>query len=148
MGGPPSRRIAMPPPVLYSLTARLHGELTASAWSVLGPAAFFTMPAPTCALPHFAGTVASSRSPNEHFGKSLGLVLSPSDPIAYFSTTVARLLGSVSLTWKLSFTPVGMGFVFEPLPLTDVDPETVYTFAATATPATATTAASASTAIE
>src|SRR5262245_45472064 len=123
IGGPPSSRRIMPLPLLYSLSARLHGVLTARLWSLLGPAAFFTRPVPTSAGLHFAGAVGSlSRSLNAHLGKFLGFVTRPSDPIAYCSTTVARLVASVSSTWKPNLRPVGMGFVLEPLPGTVVDP--------------------------
>ncbi len=56
-----------------------------------------------------------------HFGNRFGLVTRPSAPIAYFSITVPRMLGSVSVTLKPNLKPVGIGFVGVPLPRTVVE---------------------------
>jgi hypothetical protein len=143
-----SSRMIWPEPLLYSRTCRLQGLLWARAWSVLAPAAFRTIPLPTCALLHLDGTVGSlSRSVKAHFGMTFGFVTRPSAPSEYFSMTVARFDVSLSPTLKPRVSPVGIGFALLPLPLAVVEALcTVYVFAASATLTTAPRAASASTA--
>src|ERR687898_2235525 len=120
-GGPPSSRIAIPVPMLYSRSRRLQGALTLSRWSLLGPAAFLTMPLPTSALVHLAGTTGLSMSVNAHLGLTLVLARRPSAPIAYFSMTVARFDGSVSPTRNPNVRLVGFGFAKLPLPFALVE---------------------------
>src|ERR687898_1323379 len=121
-GGLPSSRIAIPVPMLYSRRRRLHGRLWLSRWSSLAPAAFFTMPLPTSALLHLAGTPDwSSTSVNAHLGLTLVFARSPSAPIGYFSMTVARFDGSVSPTRNPNTRLVGIGFLKLPLPFALVE---------------------------
>src|SRR5215218_2173249 len=110
--------MTMPLPVLYSSSLRLHGELCSSDWSLLAPAAFLTRPDPTSAFSHLEGTGPGSfRESKGHAGAPFGFATMPSAPIAYFSMTVPRFVGSDSLTWNPRVIPVGIGLAREPLPL-------------------------------